>query len=165
MGGRLAEIGPPTGGNDRLQATSGRHPSEGGRGGWGRGGGFSVRDWALITGRGGGGLQNGKKSRVRIFLRLPPPQDRVKLFAAPPLFFLKSGNFLHHPPFNMAKISSYHVKTTPKLVVPPFTMAKTFFRHPPPPLFFGGIKLHMPPSRFVAPSPTPLPVNTLVTSP
>ena len=51
----------------------------------------------------------------------------------------------------MAKTSSYCVKTTPKLFVlppppPPFSMAKTFS----PPLFVG-VKLHMPPSRFVAP--------------
>ena len=73
---------------------------------------FKVRDWSLITGRGGGYKMG--KSRVRNFLR-PPTQDGVKLFA-PPL--LKSGNF-SHPPYNMAKTSSYCVKTTPKLVVPP----------------------------------------------
>ena len=47
---------------------------------------------------GGGGLQNGK-------------------IAGPKL--LKSGNFTRPPPYNMAKTSSYRVKTTPKLVVPP----------------------------------------------
>ena len=71
-----------------------------------------IRDWSLITGR--GGLQNGKIAGLKLFA--PPPQDRVKLFAPPPL--LKSGNFLC-PPYNMAKTSSYHVKTTPKLFVPP----------------------------------------------
>ena len=76
---------------------------------------FSVRDWSLITGR---GLQNEKIA--------PPSQDRVKLFAPPPL---KSGNCLH-PPFNMTKTSSYHVKTTPKLVVSPFSRAKTFSAPP-----------------------------------
>ena len=94
---------------------------------------FSVRDWSLITGR---GLQNGKIA--------PPPQDRVKRFAPPPL--LKSGNFLH-PPFNMTKTSSYHVKTTPKIVVSPFSRAKTF----PPPLFRRGKTSHpRPPSSFAA---------------
>ena len=68
----------------------------------------------------------------------PPPQDRVKLFT-PPL--LKSGNF-SRPPYNMAKTSSYRVKTTPKLFAPPPPSAwlKLF----PPPLFVG-VKLHVPP--------------------
>ena len=70
-----------------------------------------IRDWSLITGR--GGLQNGKIAGPKLFA--PPPQDRVKLFA-PPL--LKSGNF-SCPPYNMAKTSSYRVKSTPKLFVPP----------------------------------------------
>ena len=53
-----------------------------------------------------------------------PLQDRVKLFAPPPLLKSgdKSGNFLH-PPYNMAKTSSYSVKTTPSRFVAP----------PPPP--------------------------------
>ena len=58
-----------------------------------------VRDWSLITGR--GGLQNGKIASPKLFAP-PPPQDRVKLFA-PPL--LKSGNF-SCPSYNMAKTSS-----------------------------------------------------------
>ena len=70
-----------------------------------------IRDWSLIMGR--GGLQNGKIAGPKLFA--PPPQDRVKLFA-PPL--LKIGNF-SCPPYNMAKTSSYYVKTTPKLFVPP----------------------------------------------
>ena len=61
----------------------------------------------------GGGLQNGKIAGPKLFA--PPPQDRVKLFA-PPL--LKSGKFTR-PPYNMAKTSSYRVKSTPKLFVPP----------------------------------------------
>ena len=111
----------------------------------------ALRDWSLITGMG--------KSWVRNFLHPPPPQDRVKLFG-PPL--LKSGNFLRPPPpppphFNMAKTSSHSVKTTPKLVVPPFSMAKTFFA--PPPLLFIGVKLHMPPPPLPFCSrPPPLPV-------
>ena len=38
-----------------------------------------VRDWSLITGR--GGLQNGKIAGPKLFT--PPPQDRVKLLAPP----------------------------------------------------------------------------------
>ena len=69
----------------------------------------------------------------------PLPQDRVKLFASP---LLKSGN-VSCPPYNMAKTSSYRVKTTPKLVVPPpSAWIKPFL--PPPPLFVG-VKPHMPP--------------------
>ena len=49
-----------------------------------------VRDWSLITGR--GGLQNGKIAGPKLFA--PPPQDRVKLFA-PPL--LKCGTVLCPP--------------------------------------------------------------------
>ena len=44
----------------------------------------------------------------------PPPQDRVKLVAPP----FKDWKFFV-PPYNMAKTSSYYVKTTPKLFVPP----------------------------------------------
>ena len=69
---------------------------------------------------------------------------------------LRSGNLLRHL-FNMAKTSSYHVKTTPKHLVPP----------PPPPLqhvynffcpLFVAVKLHMPPIPFCSPPPPPLPV-------
>ena len=74
------------------------------------------RDWSLFTGR-GGGLQNGKIAGPKHFAT--PPQDRVKLFA-PPL--LKSGNFSRCP-YNMAKTSSYRLKTTPKLFVPPLQHA------------------------------------------
>ena len=70
-----------------------------------------VRDWSLITGR--GGLQNGKIAGPKLFA--PPPQDRVKLFE-PPL--LKSWKF-SWPPYNMVKTSSYRLKSTPKLFVPP----------------------------------------------
>ena len=105
---------------------------------------IKIRDWSLITGR--GGLQNGKIAGPKLFA--PPPQDRVKLFA-PPL--LKSGNFTR-PPYNMAKTSSYCVKSTPKLFVPPppFRMAKTFSAPP----FRRGKTSRAPPSRFVAP-PSP----------
>ena len=77
-------------------------------------------------GGGGGGLQNCKIVGPKLFAPPPPPQDRVKLFG-PPLF--KSGNF-SCPAYNMAKTLSYHVNTTPKLVVPPFNMAKTFSAPP-----------------------------------
>ena len=80
------------------------------------------------------------KSRVHNFL-CPPPQDRVKVFAPPPL--LKIGNFTR-PPYNIAKTSSYRVKTiaTPKPFVPPppSDRLKLF----PPPLLLG-VKLHVPP--------------------
>ena len=70
----------------------------------------SLRDWTLITGR--GATKWGNRGSETF---CAPPQDRVKLFT-PPL--LKSGNFLL-PPYNMAKTSSYCVKATPKLFVPP----------------------------------------------
>ena len=79
------------------------------------------------------------KSRVRNFLRPPPPQDRVKLFAPPPPF--KEWK-LFASPYNMAKTSSYRVKTTPKLFAPPPSAWLKLF--PPPPLFVG-VKLHVPP--------------------
>ena len=101
------------------------------------------RDWSLITGR--GGLQNGKIAGPKLFA--PPPQDMVKLFV-PPL--LKSGNF-RAPPYNMAKTSSYRVKTIPKLFVPPPSAWLKLF---PPPPFHRGQTSRAPPSRFVAP-PSP----------
>ena len=101
-----------------------------------------LRDWSLITGR--GGLQNGKITGPKLFA--PPPQDRVKLFA-PPL--LKSGSF-SCPPYNMAKTSSYRVKSTQNFLCPPFSTAKTFSAPP----FHRGKTSRAPPSRFVAP-PSP----------
>ena len=103
----------------------------------------------LLINYGEGGATKWVNRGSETFCALPP-QDRVKLFA-PPL--LKSGNFARAPPppYNMAKTSSYCLKTTPKLFVShPSAWLKLF----PPPLFVG-VKLHMPPSRFVAP---PLPV-------
>ena len=57
---------------------------------------YFLRDWSLITrkGGGGGGYKMGKPG-VQNFLTPPPPQDRIKLFV-PPL--LKSGNFMRPPP-------------------------------------------------------------------
>ena len=95
-----------------------------------------LRDWSLITGR--GGYKMGK-SRVRNFLRHPPPSRQGKTSRAPLL------NFLRTPPFNFAKTSSYCVKTTPKPFVPSFSMAKTFSVSP-----FRRSKTSLP-SRFVAP--------------
>ena len=51
---------------------------------------------------------------TELFLWTASRQD--KTFCAP---LLKSGNFLRHLPFNMAKTSSFHIKTTPKLFVSP----------------------------------------------
>ena len=113
--------------------------------GWASALSLGVRDWSLITGR--EGYKMGK-SQVQNLLRPPhPPQDRVKLFV-PPL--LKSGNFLCPPPYNMAKTSSYSVKTTPKPFVP-FSMAITFSAPP----FRSGKTSRAPPSRFEAPPPPP----------
>ena len=96
---------------------------------------------------GRGGYKMGK-SRVRNFLRLPPPQDRVKLFVPPPFKEWKLYNppqarkifwssltrghayFPSLPPYNMAKTSSYSVKTTPQLFVPPLQNGLNFFRPP-----------------------------------
>ena len=110
-------------------------------------------DWSSITGR--WGLQNGKIAGPKLFAPPPSlPQDRVTLFAPPPPPLLKSQNFLHPPPFNMAQNSSYCVKTSPELFVPPppsFDMAKTLSTP-----FHRGKTSHAPPpplSRFVAPPP------------
>ena len=102
-----------------------------------------VRDWSLITRR--GGYKMGK-SEVWNFLR--PPQDRVKLFAPPT--FIEWKLFAPPPPFSMAKISSYRLKTTPILFVapPPSAWLKL-----PPPLLRRGKPSHAPPSRFVPPPP------------
>ena len=58
-----------------------------------------MRDWSLITAKGGGGYKM-EKSMARNFVR-PPPQDRVKLSVPPPL--LKSRKC---PIFSMAKTFS-----------------------------------------------------------
>ena len=95
-----------------------------------------VRDWSLITGRGGATKWENRGSET---FCAPPPQDRVKLFA--PLL-LKGGIFFV-PPITMAKTSSSHAKTTSKLFVPPppFSMVKTFSTPP----FHRGKTSHAPP--------------------
>ena len=106
-----------------------------------------LRDWSVITGRGGGYKIGNRGSET--CCPPPLPSRQGKTFRAP---LLKSGNF-SCPSFNMAKTSSYRVKTTPKRFVPPppFSMAKTFSAPP----FHRGKTSLAPPSRFVAP---PLPV-------
>ena len=105
----------------------------------------SLRDWSLITGR--GGLKNGKIAGPKLFA--PPPSRQGKTFRAPP--FKEWKLYAPPPPYNMAKTSSYRVKSTPKLFVPPPSEWLKLFL---PPLFVG-VTLHVPPpSRFVAP-PSP----------
>ena len=79
----------------------------------------SFRDWSLITGR--RGLQNADPIPPH------PPQDD-DIFRAHP--FKEWKLFVPPPHFNMAKTSSYSIKTTPKLFVPPFSMVKTLFDPP-----------------------------------
>ena len=47
---------------------------------------WRIRDRSLITGRGGGGLQNRKIAGPKLFAATPPPLARVKLVCAPPPF-------------------------------------------------------------------------------
>ena len=68
--------------------------------GWGGGGNKPIRDWSLITGR--GGYKMGK-SWVRNFLHPAPPKDRVKPFASP---LFKSGNFSRPPPAIWLKLQA-----------------------------------------------------------
>ena len=111
----------------------------------------AVRNWSLITGR---GAYKMGKLWVRNFLR--PPQDRVKTIAPPP----PCGNFLRPPPpppLNMAKVPSYHINTTPKLVVPPPPPTSAWLKLFPPPFPLG--KTSRAPLPFCSPPPPPhLPV-------
>ena len=91
---------------------------------------FSHTKGPVLDYREGPGGYKMEKSRVQNILH---PQYRRPAHS-------KSGNLLHLPPppptFNMAKISSYHIKTTQKLSLPPpplFSMAKTCHHQPPPP--------------------------------
>ena len=82
-----------------------------------------------------------------------PLKDRVKLFV--PLL-LKSGNFFA-PPFNMAKILSYHIQTTQTICVSPQPSAWLKLFLPP---ILVGVKSHMtPPSPFCS-LPPPPPTST-----
>ena len=84
----------------------------------------------------GGGYKMGKST--------PPPSRQGKTCCTPP--FQRVETFRAPPPYNMAKISSYLVKTTPKLVVspPPFSAWLKLFASPPP-LFRRGQTSHAPP--------------------
>ena len=92
-----------------------------------------LRDWSLITGRGGATKWENRRSETFC----APPSRQGKSFRAPPFKEWK----LFGPPYNMVKTSSYRVKTTPKHFPPPPSAWLKLF---PPPLFVG-VKLHVPP--------------------
>ena len=85
-------------------------------------------------GEGGGGLQNGKIAGPQLFACLT---RRGKTVRNPPTLFQRVETFCGT--LSMAKTSSSRVKTTPKLFVHTFSMAKTFSA----PLFVW-VKLHLP---------------------
>ena len=87
------------------------------------------------------------KSQVRNFLR--PPSRQSKTFCDPPPPVLKSGNFTH-PPYNMAKTSSYCVNLPQNFLCPP--PPSEWLNLFPPPLFIG-VKLHVSPLPFCSPPP------------
>ena len=94
---------------------------------------------------------NYREGRATKFVT-PPPQNRVKLVPSPP--FKEWKLFVPSPPSiwlklqaTPSKLPQNFLRTPPP---PPFRMAKTCSA-PPPPLV--GVKLHMPPSCFVAPLP------------
>ena len=95
-----------------------------------------LRDWSLITGRGGGAT---KREIAGPKLFSPPPiQDRVKLFA-PPTPLLKSGNFLRPPPPSIwlkIQATAYTLPQNMLCPPPPSAWLKHFlsFCSPPPPL-------------------------------
>ena len=65
-----------------------------------------------------------------------PPQVKVKLVVTP---LFKEWKLFTPPTAHTSiwfKLRSYCIKTTPKHVMPPFSMAKTFLA-PPPHLFIG----------------------------
>ena len=94
---------------------------------------YHLRDWSLIT----GGATKWENCGSETFCA--PPSRQGSTFRAPPF---KEWKLFAHPPYNMAKTSSYHVKTTPKTFCapPPSAWLKLF----PRPLFVG-VKLHVPP--------------------
>ena len=102
---------------------------------------YVVRDWSLITGRGGYKM---RKLRVQNCISLPPPpHGQGKTFCVPP--FKERKLVVTPPPFNMAKTSSYCIKTTITLFVGPLPTPLTAWLKPfPPPPPLAGVKFHMP---------------------
>ena len=76
-----------------------------------------LRDWSLITGR-GGGYKIGK-SQVRNFLRPLPPSRQSKTFCAPPPFKEWKRFAPSPPPSVWLKLQATVYKTTPTVFVPP----------------------------------------------
>ena len=103
-----------------------------------------LRDWSLITGRGGGTKFNGKIAGLNHFATPPPPSRQGNTFRAA---LLKGGNFVQ--PIQYGLNFKLPHKNNPKTVCAP-------------PLFFFlvGVKLHLSPSRFVAP---PFPLSVTIT--
>ena len=81
----------------------------------------------LVINYGEGGLQNGKIAGTKL-LRPPPPSRQGKTFCVPPFKEWK----LVAPPFNMAKTSSYRIKTTLKTFCAPPPSAWLKNSAPPP---------------------------------
>ena len=99
----------------------------------------AFRDRSLFVGRRG-------KLLVGNLFRPPPPLRWGKKICTPHI--LKGWNCIT---FGMAKTSSFHRKTTPKLFMSPLHHDFNFSR--PPPFHRGKTP---PPSRFVAPPPLPV---------
>ena len=95
-----------------------------------------MRVKGLVINYGEGGATKWENRGSETFCATPSRQG--KTFRAPPL---KSGNFTRPPPYNMAKTSSYRVKSTQKLFVPPPSEWLKLFLSP----LFVGVKLHVPP--------------------
>ena len=76
---------------------------------------------------------------------MPSPFKEWTLFARPPS--IQYG-------------LNFKLRTTPQLVVPPFSMAKTFCA-PPPPIFMG-VKLHMSPAPVLLPPPPVISDQSLI---
>ena len=79
----------------------------------------------LVINYGEGGATKWENRGPETFCAHPSRQG--KTFRAPPPF--KEWK-LYALPYNMAKTSSYRVKTTPKLFVPPLQNSSNFFRPP-----------------------------------
>ena len=101
-----------------------------------------LRDWSLITGRGGATKWENRGSETFC----APPQDSVKLSAPPPFKEWK----LSAPPLQYGSNFKLQHKNYPKTYcAPPSEWPKLF----PSPLFVG-VKLHVPPLPFCSP-PSP----------